>query len=103
MPFWCSAGPSRAEFLQTYDPDVVLGGGFGEDILASHVDPIIGAIGNIGWLAKLRLRNLVWAAGLHVPHGFRRDIYSASGARAAENCSNGSRKSRVGSSCGGHA
>lgn len=41
-------------------PDVILGAAFGEDvavtriddkILASHVDPIISAIGNIGWLA----------------------------------------------------
>ena len=42
------------------DPDVLLGAAFGEDvaltrvggdILASHVDPIVGAIGDIGWLA----------------------------------------------------
>lgn len=42
------------------DPDVVLGAAFGEDvaltrigsdILISHLDPIVGAIGNIGWLA----------------------------------------------------
>ena len=42
------------------DPDVVLGATFGEDValtrigstlLASHVDPIIGAVQNIGWLA----------------------------------------------------
>ena len=42
------------------DPDVVLGSSFGEDVsltqvgdalLASHVDPIIGAIAQIGWLA----------------------------------------------------
>jgi len=42
------------------DPDVVLGAKFGEDValtrvggvlLASHVDPIVGAVQNIGWLA----------------------------------------------------
>jgi hydrogenase expression/formation protein HypE len=42
------------------DPDVILGATFGEDvaltrvgsdILVSHLDPIIGAINNIGWLA----------------------------------------------------
>lgn len=42
------------------DPDVILGSSFGEDVsltrvgndlLASHVDPIIGAIQDIGWLA----------------------------------------------------
>ncbi len=42
------------------DPDVVLGAEFGEDvaltrvggdILASHVDPIVGAVHDIGWLA----------------------------------------------------
>lgn len=47
-------------YAQTRDPDVLLGPAFGEDvaltrigedILVSHVDPIIGAIGNIGWLA----------------------------------------------------
>jgi len=47
-------------FVGTKDPDVMLGAAFGEDvaltriggdILVSHVDPIVGAIGNIGWLA----------------------------------------------------
>jgi len=47
-------------FTITKDPDVLLGAVFGEDvaltriggdILVSHVDPIVGAIGNIGWLA----------------------------------------------------
>jgi len=47
-------------FAKTDDPDVILGAAFGEDvaltrvggdILVSHVDPIVGAIGNIGWLA----------------------------------------------------
>ncbi len=47
-------------YTDSSDPDVVLGAAFGEDvaltrigndILASHVDPIVGAIGNIGWLA----------------------------------------------------
>lgn len=47
-------------FTGRTDPDVILGSAFGEDvaltrvggdILVSHVDPIVGAIGNIGWLA----------------------------------------------------
>ncbi|MBN1893455.1 hydrogenase expression/formation protein HypE [bacterium] len=47
-------------FVHTEDPDVLLGAAFGEDvaltrvgndILVSHLDPIVGAIGNIGWLA----------------------------------------------------
>lgn len=47
-------------FVHTSDPDVLLGTTFGEDvaltrvggdILVSHVDPIVGAIENIGWLA----------------------------------------------------
>lgn len=47
-------------FLNSDDPDVILGATFGEDvaltrlgdgILASHVDPIVGAVNDIGWLA----------------------------------------------------
>lgn len=47
-------------FIETHDPDVILGAVFGEDvaltriddsILVSHLDPIIGAVNNIGWLA----------------------------------------------------
>ena len=47
-------------FLETHDPDVILGAVFGEDvaltriddsILVSHLDPIVGAVKNIGWLA----------------------------------------------------
>ena len=47
-------------YLKSSDPDVILGSTFGEDIaltkvgndiLASHVDPIVGAVNNIGWLA----------------------------------------------------
>ncbi len=47
-------------FVETADPDVILGAAFGEDvaltrvgddILISHVDPIVGAIDNVGWLA----------------------------------------------------
>ena len=47
-------------FVHTEDPDVILSATFGEDvaltrvggdILVSHLDPIVGAIGNIGWLA----------------------------------------------------
>ena len=46
--------------LKSDDPDVLLGAEFGEDvaltkvggdILASHVDPIVGAVQDIGWLA----------------------------------------------------
>jgi len=48
-------------FVKGYqDPDIILGAAFGEDvaltrvgddILASHVDPIVGAVAHIGWLA----------------------------------------------------
>lgn len=47
-------------FTVARDADVILGATFGEDvaltqvgdeILVSHVDPIVGAIGDIGWLA----------------------------------------------------
>jgi len=47
-------------FVGTNAPDVILGAAFcedvamtrvGGDVLVSHVDPIVGAIGNIGWLA----------------------------------------------------
>lgn len=47
-------------FGRTYDTDVILGSAFGEDvaltrvyanILFSHVNLIVAAIGNIGWLA----------------------------------------------------
>jgi thiamin-phosphate kinase len=47
-------------FATSDDPDVILGATFGEDvaltrvggdILVSHMDPIVGAIDNIGWLA----------------------------------------------------
>lgn len=47
-------------FVHSDDPDVLLGASFGEDvaltrvggdILVSHLDPIVGAIDNIGWLA----------------------------------------------------
>jgi hydrogenase expression/formation protein HypE len=47
-------------FVSSEDPDVLLGAAFGEDvaltrvggdILISHLDPIVGAIDNIGWLA----------------------------------------------------
>jgi hydrogenase expression/formation protein HypE len=60
-------------FLQTDDPDVILGAAFGEDIaltrvgddiLISHLDPIVGAIGNIGWLAVHVACNDVAASGI---------------------------------------
>lgn len=47
-------------FIRTHDPDVILGVVFGEDValtriedgmLVSHVDPIVGAVKDIGWLA----------------------------------------------------
>jgi hydrogenase expression/formation protein HypE len=47
-------------FMEVHDPDVLLGAVFGEDvaltrvgndILVSHLDPIVGAVKNIGWLA----------------------------------------------------
>ncbi|NMC84351.1 MAG: hydrogenase expression/formation protein HypE [Anaerolineaceae bacterium] len=47
-------------FIQTTDPEVILGSVFGEDValtriedgmLVSHVDPIVGAVKDIGWLA----------------------------------------------------
>jgi len=46
--------------LASQDPDIILGAAFGEDvaltrvgsdILVSHLDPIVGAVNNIGWLA----------------------------------------------------
>jgi hydrogenase expression/formation protein HypE len=60
-------------FVQTGDPHVILGAAFGEDvaltrvgedILVSHVDPIVGAIGEIGWLAVHVACNDVAAAGI---------------------------------------
>jgi hydrogenase maturation factor len=60
-------------FTDTTDPDVILGATFGEDIsltrvgndiLASHVDPIIGAIENIGWLAVHVASNDVATSGI---------------------------------------
>lgn len=47
-------------FVGNNDPDIILGAAFGEDValpriggdvLVSHVDAIVGAISNIGWLA----------------------------------------------------
>ena len=47
-------------YFHSKDPDVIQGAVFGEDvaltrvggdILVSHVDPIVGAVNNIGWLA----------------------------------------------------
>jgi hydrogenase expression/formation protein HypE len=60
-------------FAQADDPDILLGAAFGEDvaltrvggdILVSHVDPIVGAIGEIGWLAVHVACNDVAAAGV---------------------------------------
>ena len=47
-------------FIKANDPDVILGSVFGEDValtrihdgmLVSHIDPIVGAVKEIGWLA----------------------------------------------------
>jgi hydrogenase expression/formation protein HypE len=60
-------------FVEAGDPDVLLGAAFGEDvaltrvggdILISHVDPIVGAIGSIGWLAVHVACNDVATAGI---------------------------------------
>lgn len=57
----------------TNDPDVLLGAAFGQDvaltnvggdILASHIDPIVGAVGNIGWLAVHVACNDIAASGI---------------------------------------
>jgi hydrogenase expression/formation protein HypE len=55
------------------DADIILGSEFGEDValtrvggdvLVSHVDPIVGAIGNIGWLAVHVACNDIAASGV---------------------------------------
>ena len=60
-------------YVATRDPDVMLGASFGEDValtrvgndvLASHVDPIVGAIGDIGWLAVHVACNDIAASGI---------------------------------------
>ena len=60
-------------FVGSSDPDVLLDATFGEDvaltriggdILASHVDPIVGAVGNIGWLAVHVACNDIAASGV---------------------------------------
>jgi hydrogenase expression/formation protein HypE len=60
-------------FTKAVDPDVVLGASFGEDvaltrvggdILVSHMDPIVGAVGNIGWLAVHVACNDIAASGI---------------------------------------
>jgi len=60
-------------FMEADDPDIILGAVFGEDvaltrvggdILASHVDPIVGAIGNIGRLAVHVACNDIAASGI---------------------------------------
>lgn len=60
-------------YTESDDPDVLLGAAFGEDvalvqvgdeILASHVDPIVGAIGDIGWLAVHVACNDIAASGI---------------------------------------
>ncbi len=60
-------------YATSHDADVLLGSAFGEDvaltrigddILASHVDPIIGAIDAIGWLAVHVACNDIAAGGI---------------------------------------
>lgn len=60
-------------FVQANDPDLILGAAFGEDvaltrvggdILVSHVDPIVGAVGEIGWLAVHVACNDIAASGI---------------------------------------
>jgi hydrogenase maturation factor len=60
-------------FTVSDDPDVILGATFGEDvaltrvgddILVSHLDPIVGAIGNIGWLAVHAACNDIATTGI---------------------------------------
>lgn len=60
-------------FTVSDDPDVILGATFGEDvaltrvgddILVSHLDPIVGAVGNIGWLAVHAACNDIATTGI---------------------------------------
>ncbi|MGC9468323.1 MAG: AIR synthase family protein [Anaerolineae bacterium] len=60
-------------YTKSGDPDVLLGAAFGEDValtrvgnevLVSHVDPIVGAIGDIGWLAVHVACNDIAASGV---------------------------------------
>lgn len=60
-------------FTEVRDPDVLLGAAFGEDvalvrvggdIVASHVDPIVGAVKEIGWLAVHVACNDIAASGV---------------------------------------
>ena len=60
-------------FAEARDPDILLGAAFGEDvalvrvggdILASHVDPIVGAVEGIGWLAVHVACNDIAASGV---------------------------------------
>ena len=66
---------NRRVFAHTHsdDPDVILGAVFGEDaaltrvggdILASHLDPIVGAVKEIGWLAVHVTCNDIAATGI---------------------------------------
>ncbi len=60
-------------FVSSDDPDVILGATFGEDvaltrvggdIVVSHLDPIVGAVENIGWLAVHVACNDIATAGV---------------------------------------
>ena len=59
--------------MENTDTEVILGSAFGEDvaltrvggdILASHIDPIVGAIENLGWLAVHVACNDIAASGI---------------------------------------
>jgi len=61
---------------ESKDPDVILGSAFGEDVavtrvgddlLLSHVDPIVGAVNGIGWLAVHVACNDIAASGIKTP------------------------------------
>ncbi len=60
----------------TNDVDVLLEVAFGEDvaltkaggdILASHVDPVVGAVGNIGWLDDVECPSHIVLGREHSP------------------------------------
>ncbi|MCK4511454.1 hypothetical protein KAW64_06940 [bacterium] len=60
-------------FAEARDPDILLGAAFGEDValvqvggdvVAAHVDPIVGAVDEIGWLAVHVACNDIAASGV---------------------------------------
>jgi len=97
------------------DPDVILGSVFGEDaaftrvgdhVLVSHVDPVVGAIANIGWLAVHVAGNDVATSGVRprwilllilVPHAEDEGLLE----RIMRDCSSAAREMNA-SIIGGH-